>query len=567
VAVDISTLCQRLGAFFAISESGNLALGFTVPSRVDLSLAALGQSLGAQYEAVRTSILDGQNALQQAGSRGNSALVRQPIQQLILLTISDDRPSVSTLDLAIPELIRQFEEGGESLKASVVGSSIAYDTANTGNGVLVVSTKRGNGKSCLFSYAEDLHLDCSTVDATGLATFDILGSPLINTLMPTWPGGSGSSTQTISKTSSSSDNVLGTNGTFEDNDDNSTNLPLGWIASVATLGTTLAMGSVEVQTVIIAGGPASGFYVLKWQNQAGQTQTTVPLAFNAAQGDVQNALTALVGLAGVTVSTTGSTPNFTHTITFTGVTNPSQLTSVSSLDTGTITHSTTTASSANVFRGARAVEFNSNGAELTTIQIPVTLTAQTQYVFCCFMKVDVVPVAGVMTIDLVDGVGGNVLADDEGASNSLPVSAPGLSGGFTPQTAVFRTPKDMPAQAYLRIRISSAVSNTTSVFIDEVYLGPMDEAYADGPSLAVFDGSTAWLLDDQITATITNDRGGLFHEYLDRMLSLRESRLQFPTVTNGSETQSDDLITAFDMLLESGDGLLMETSDAFSIEY
>jgi len=543
MAVNITTLMTRLGHFFFVGEAANTTLGSTVPTRVDAALAGLGTGLGAQYEGVRDTILDGQNTLQTAGSAGNAALIQQPVQELILQTVKADKPAAATLDLAIRELIKQFEDGTESFDASTIGSSLAYDSGNVGTGVGLVSTKRADGRSCMFAFAEALRMTVGSIDDNGLATFNILGAPLINALMPTWPGGSGASTQTVGKTASSTGNLV-TNGTFEDSDDNSAHLPLGWIASVATLGTTLKMGSVEVQTVIMSGTPTAGFYVLKWANAASQSQTTVPLAFDAGQSAVQDALRALVGLELVDVVTTGSSPNYTHTITFNGVTNPSQLTSTDSTTGGThsIAHATSTAGSANVMRGARAVEFDSDASQLTTLNVPVTLNPLTQYAFNAFMKTDSVPAAGVLTVDLVDGIGGTVINDQAGTANSFTIAATGLTTSFVAKTGVFRTPAAMPAQVYLRIRISTAVSNTSSVFVDEVYLGEMAEAYPGGPSLEVFDGATAWLVDDRITATITNDRAGLLHEWMDRALGLRESGLIFPVDAGGTETQADSLV-------------------------
>lgn len=542
MTVNITTLMTRLGHFFFVGESANTTLGSTVPTRVDAALSGLGSSLSAQYETVRDSVLAALTTLQQAGASGSGGIIQQPCNELIRLTVSDDQPMANTLDLAVRELIKQFEDGSESFDASTVGSSLAYDAGNVGNGVAVVSTKRSDGKSALFSYAEAINIDFSQT-SSGETTFSITGKPSVDLLMPTWPGGSGADETTTSKTSSSGDNLLGTNGTFEDNDDQSVNLPKGWLAPVATLGTTLKMGSVEQQTVVIAGGPASGFYTLSWVNGAGQTQTTVPLSFDAGQDTVQTALQALAGLSAVTVSTSGMTPNYTHTITFTGVTNPAQLTSTSNLNTGTITHNTTVSGSANVFRGARAVEFASNGSQLTTIQIPVTLIAQTQYVFNVFIKASTAaPAAGVLTFDLVDGVGGTVLNDDAGTANSFTFGHASFTTSFQAVSGVFRTPLAMPSQVYLRIRISTAVTNAVSVYFDEVYLGQMTEIYTDGPSVALFDGSAAWLAGDRIVLTVTNDRAGLLHEWLDRILSLRENRLIFPTNSVGGETQPDSLV-------------------------
>ena len=312
---------------------------------------------------------------------------------------------------------------------------------------------------------------------------------------------------------------------------------------MATLGTRLIMSSTEIQTVIMSGTPTAGFYVLKWSNAAGQSQTTVPLAFDAGEADVQDALRALVGLELVDVTTTGTSPNYTHTITFNGVTNPAQLTSTDSTTGGThsIAHVTSTAGSANVFRGARSVQFASNATELTTIQTPVALAPLTQYAFGMWVKCSSnAPAAGVLTIDLVDGIGGSVINDQAGTANSITLGHAAFTTSFQAVTGYFRTPAALPAQVYLRVRISTAVTNGESLYLDEVYLGPATECYVDGPSVAVFDGSTAWLVDDRITASITNDRSGLLHEWCDRVLGLRASRLIFPV--SGSPTQADSLV-------------------------
>lgn len=542
MAVNIDTLCTRIGHYLYIGEATNAALGSTVPTRLNAAITGLGDALPVEYEAVRSTLLDGLVSLQQAGGSGNNALVAQAVQELIRLTVSDDVPHAATLEQAIVELIRQFGEQTDSFDASVVGSSVAYDAANTGNGVAIVSTKRADGKNCLFAFAELIEAIVSSV-ANDEAQFDATGAPAVDPLLPQWPGGSGTAAQTVGLTASSADNLV-TNGTFEESDDNSAHLPLGWLAPTATLGTTLKMGSVEVQTVAISGTPTGGFYTLSWTNAASQVQTTAPLAFDASDSDVQEALRALSGLEEIEVTASGTSPDYTHTITFNGVTNPAQLTSTSALTGGTpaIAHNTSTAGSANVFRGARSVEFDSNGSQTTTIMAPVGLAPLSQYGFCAWMKTDSVPAAGVLTVDLVDGVGGTVINDEAGTANSFTVAATGLTTSFVAKTGVFRTPAAMPNQAYLRIRISTAVSNTSSVFIDEVYLGPMTELYVDGPSVAIFDGSTAWLPDDIVTFTITNGREGLFLEWLDRVLGLRESRLQFPVDAGGTETIEDSLV-------------------------
>jgi hypothetical protein len=115
VAVNFTTLFTRLGHFFYIADGLNTNLGTTEPTRVNAALTGLGSSLDSKYEAVRDSVLGGLTGLQQAGASANGALVQQPAQSLILLTVQDDTPVATNLDAAIRELIRQMIVASESL--------------------------------------------------------------------------------------------------------------------------------------------------------------------------------------------------------------------------------------------------------------------------------------------------------------------------------------------------------------------------------------------------------------------------------------------------------------------
>ncbi len=95
---------------------------------------------------------------------------------------------------------------------------------------------------------------------------------------------------------------------------------------------------VEVQTVAITDSPSAGHYHLLYDGTA-----TAALNYDAAATAVQAALRNIEGLEGVTVTATGTTPNFTHTVTFNGVPSTAyELTAdVSALTGGTVTIATT----------------------------------------------------------------------------------------------------------------------------------------------------------------------------------------------------------------------------------
>lgn len=97
----------------------------------------------------------------------------------------------------------------------------------------------------------------------------------------------------------------------------------------------------EVQTVAVSGTPTSGHYTIQWG-----AFSTKPIAYDAGSATVQAALREIPGLEFIEVSSSGTTPNYTHTVTFTGVTSdPAQMTSTSALAGGVpvIAHATTTA--------------------------------------------------------------------------------------------------------------------------------------------------------------------------------------------------------------------------------
>jgi hypothetical protein len=130
-----------------------------------------------------------------------------------------------------------------------------------------------------------------------------------------FPGGSGAA-GTLSATSPASS--LLARGGFDTLSTLDPNLPNGWIASVAQPGITVTMTTPEQQTIAIAGSPTAGYYLLHWANADGKTQTTEPISFDATASTVQSRLRSLAGLESVTVTSTGTSPNVTHTVTFLG---------------------------------------------------------------------------------------------------------------------------------------------------------------------------------------------------------------------------------------------------------
>ena len=108
-------------------------------------------------------------------------------------------------------------------------------------------------------------------------------------------------------------------------------------------------------------------------------------------------------------------------------------------------------------------------------------------------------------MDLFDG--SSIINDENGTANSFTIDLTALTTSYASRTGVFRTPSILPAAIYLRMRLSTALTNGRSVYFDKASLGEMTQAYTSGPYLAVHAGSIAFEVGDLGTVAVTNSRG------------------------------------------------------------
>ncbi len=542
MTINFTTLFTQLGKGIYAQKTALTAAGTTIPPEVedyldqigsvalDLKPAlTLGQSAYESWKGAQAALVDG---------------LRSSMETLVVETVAADA-ALARKDAvnALAELIRQMVANSESVDASSVAASASSVTGN-GDGVLVASIKRADGLDAQNAIAETIKITCTSDGSPETAGFSVLGEPAVDPLNESWPQGSGASG---GLTAVDAANSLIANGDFEDEDDRA-NAPDGWIVGVGTIGTTIKLTDPEIQTIAISGPPTAGTYVINLTNAAGKVQSTAPLAYNASASAVESAIVALIGFEGVTVTSTGTSPNFTHTITYGGLAgNLSACTVTNGTTGGSFSINTTQSGTNNAYVG-KALEFDSDGSQLTAIYAPLSLLPLRQYAFCSRMLADVVPAAGVITIDLVDGIGGSVIADAQSTNNSFTVDCTALTTSFAAKTGVFRTPRVLPSIVFLRIRITTAVSSGTSIFIDHAALAEMREIYRGGPSAAIFSGKTPFTkgttqqAGDYFTITVTNNRAGEFMEWFDRNFEMRQKGLILPSDSGGSETQADSLI-------------------------
>lgn len=534
------------GKAFQAQKSIYTALGTTISQDV-VDTITMFLNLSASLDLQDT--IDGLAASGSSSKTSLSGLISQLSRycENVAIELFDADDPLPTKDIAtvLDLLIKQMEDNADSVDASTVTVGVTAAAGNVGDGVIVTTTKRGDGREQENALAEDLEV--TRQSATSL---DFAGEVSVEDTHADWPLGSGSS----GSISVYGPGQLLSNGTFDDEDD-VTNAPDDWIVSVGQIGTTIKMTDVEVQTVVISGTPTGGHYLLHWTNAAGDEQVTIPIAYNAGSSTVQSALRSLTGLGLVTVAESGTSPNLTHTVTFTGRGgNVSQLTSTDNMTGGTplITHATTTAGTAEVYTGSKAMYFESDGAELTAIYQRVTLLAETPYAVNCWMIADSAPAAGVIKIELLDGIGGSVINDSDGNANSLTIDATDLTTSWQDLTtlaalssteATFRLPEVVPDIVYLKIHVTTAVTNTRQVFFDRASLVAMSELYDGGPFAVAFSGATEFKAGDEWTIAVTNDRAGEVQEYYQRAFGMRSRGLLLPSNSAGSETVADTVIS------------------------
>lgn len=188
---------------------------------------------------------------------------------------------------------------------------------------------------------------------------------------------------------------------------------------------------------------------------------------------------------------------------------------------------------------------------LTTLRQQFNSTAGTaskldplvQYSFNVFVRRDgIAPAAGVITVDLIDA-NNVVIQDENGVNNSFTIDLTTLSTVFASFPGVFRTPSIMPSSQYIRIRLTTALTNGRSVYLDKASMGKMIQLYSSGPYFAVHAGSVRFARGDYATTAITNSRGagGTLNTWQTLMARLISSdEYLFPS--SSSPTIADSLI-------------------------
>jgi hypothetical protein len=321
------------------------------------------------------------------------------------------------------------------------------------------------------------------------------------------------------------------NGTLDDQDELATQSPASWTVVTGTPGTTILTTDFETQTITIAGTPTSGFYYLRVTDVAGNIQNTGYLSFNASGADVQTAISSLTGFSEVEVTTTGTSPNFVHSIKFVGVVGDvPNLVPISFLNTGTITQGNGAAVDTSGLR-YKTMVWVGNGSQLTTIEQQIFPASLTQYGFCIRMKKQS-GATGVIEFRLIDGAG-NVINDDAGTANSLSVNLSVVSAStWSPHVAFFRLPTNLPTFVRFQVRLTTAINNTFKLYLDDMTMAPVTALGTTGMSVIAFPGIVASSTSDAYTLSTANNFAGRIQTVFSRFFGRQLPSATSPTIAD-----------------------------------
>lgn len=240
MAIDIDALFTRLG------RCGKLAL---LVNQHQAALPAALEALITLYDGttppglrdvVAPLISFAGNGAVVANQQAWLSVVQEAARQTVIRTVLADRPSAAvSLGEALAEVIRQMAAGSESVLRSATSVAAAAGT-NTGNGVCVVSNKRGDGLANELIFPEVVRLECvadsfgggRAAGSEGFTYFGQVGNAA-DVWGYDWPRGSG--VAALFTAASPSDETYLLNGDFEDFA--TANVPDSWTIAAGTAGT------------------------------------------------------------------------------------------------------------------------------------------------------------------------------------------------------------------------------------------------------------------------------------------------------------------------------------------
>lgn len=206
-----------------------------------------------------------------------------------------------------------------------------------------------------------------------------------------------------------------------------------------------------------------------------------------------------------------------------------------------------------VYRGTYALKILGNSSELTALKqlfnqasgsgSTQNLLPSTVYAFNCFLRVSSVPSAGTIVFELTDSAG-TIINNSQGVANRITKALTAATTSYAAVNGFFQTPAVLPTTTpfNIRARLTVALDNAKSVYIDDMALIPATEFYQGGPYIAIFPGSVATVIGDTFSIAASNNWGGGFQKCFERYFGMRSMGMQLPSASSGN-TINENLIS------------------------
>lgn len=457
-------LFDILGKVWYAAQVEQTSAATTVPAEL-LDILTQFENVGDDLElSDTTASVSAANDAYKSGAESSLSLLRTFCRDYLTEIVHDDVSlATKTFQAALAELIDQMDENSESVDANTITVTPAAVGTPDGDGLVVVTEKRGDGLVNEHSYAEVITLEALTDRPASLTVSTGESADLLSVDWPIKSGAGG----TLSVTAVGSGLIP--EGNFDTVSTDDSSLPKGWIQTVGSPGVAIALTSPEVQTVTISGTPTGGYYILHWTDGAGESHSTDPIAYNAAATSVQSALRKVPGLSKVTVTATGTSPNYTHTVTFLGAGgNVSALTSTNRMTGATGTDEVQTLTLSNAEGGTFTLTWDFGSGDETTSAIAYNATAATVQTAILALTTpgagDVVCTGGPLPSTAVVITFTGSLATTNIAAGTVDA---GSLTGSTPAIAVAETTKGVPAQNEIQtLTLYGASGGTITLSLD-----------------------------------------------------------------------------------------------------
>jgi hypothetical protein len=333
MAINLTNLFTALGHLYYPLKRGHAYVATQLAADVPAAVTGLGVA-NADIGGPLAAGLDGWEA---AVTSQLAAGLRTAAGAYLLRVVNADvgLPDARSVPLALAELVRQMIAQSYKVATCTVTVAAAAVSGNTGNGAVVITSKRGDGLTQQNLFAEVGLLSCTGDNQAGTATagsepFQYRGDPAPSGVdRETWPGASGATAGTTAVDAAGTSPNLLTNSDFEDF--TTANTPDSWTLGSGTVAGTnifseaslvyagskavkfLGNGSTRpiIRQTLTTLKPNRVYAINGWVRSSGTLTTTGNLKFRLVDGSNAVIVDDQSAENGVTAALTGLTTTYT----------------------------------------------------------------------------------------------------------------------------------------------------------------------------------------------------------------------------------------------------------------